>query len=105
MVKAEGAPTSRGSGKWARGILAALETHPVVLLNDLLPRERTRAEHSALNRAAIALAEKGTIAIWYRGSHGGAHSIAVARPGHGRPRWKDIPRLTGAERRAAAGAG
>lgn len=43
---------SRGPGAWQQRILAALAAHPAVYLLDLLPAQRTRAQYSALHRAA-----------------------------------------------------
>ncbi len=44
-----------------RGILALLERHPAVFLNDLLPEERTRAQYQALVLAALKLEDDGKI--------------------------------------------
>jgi hypothetical protein len=54
----------RHNGAWERGILALLERHPAVFLNDLLPEERTRAQYQALVLTAVKLEDEGKIGSW-----------------------------------------
>jgi len=71
---------SRGPGKRQRAILGALEERETFFLVDLLPINYTKANYNALNRAAVALADKGAIAIWTFTYCGGPR-VAVCWPG------------------------
>jgi hypothetical protein len=73
--------TSIRNGAWERGILALLERHPAVFLNDLLPEERTRAQYQALALTAVKLEEEGKIdsrSYWVRWGRPG-HKVLVRR--------------------------
>jgi hypothetical protein len=63
------------SDAWERGILALLERHPAVFLNDLLPEERTRAQYQALVRAAVKLEDEGKIDSF-------SYMFKMFKPGH-----------------------
>ena len=85
---------SRGPGKWQRGILAALRHHPAVYVSDLLPSDRTKAEYSAVHRAAYTLAANGKVQLWRPGCYAGAEpKIIVARLGMNVVRER-VPRLS-----------
>jgi hypothetical protein len=70
-----GTKSSRHNGAWKRGILALLERHPAVFLNDLLPEERTRAQYQALVLAAVKLEGEGKIDSW-------SYMCRWGKPGH-----------------------
>src|SRR5947208_203964 len=80
---------SRGPGRWQAEILAALEERPwfslAAYFTRKLGRHLTRAEHSALHRAAHALKSRGTIAlaaVFIEPADGIRHvSTVVGRPG------------------------
>jgi hypothetical protein len=67
--------SSSRNGAWERGILALLERHPAVFLNDLLPKERTRAQYQALALAAVKLEDEGKIDSF-------SYMFKMFKPGH-----------------------
>lgn len=80
---------SRGPGKWQAAILAELEGRPLFALaahfDARAGRPLSRAELSALHRAAHALASAGKCALallWDDAGHGNRLVTIVARPGH-----------------------
>jgi hypothetical protein len=86
---------SRGPGIWQRRILDTLEKYPAFYLMDLLPKDHTRSQVVALNRAARQLASNykiETLSWWTRFGKGGF--ITVLRPGYSKPTVKDIPRVS-----------
>jgi predicted nucleic acid-binding Zn ribbon protein len=96
--------SNRYNGALERGILALLERHPAVFLNDLLPKERTRAQYQTLVLAAIKLEDVGRIGsfsyAWRWGKPG--HKVLLRR-GHqinGSLLPAQVHRLTAQERRA-----
>jgi hypothetical protein len=69
--------------RWKRGILALLNRHRAVYLNDLLPESRTRAQYQQLFRVAAELEDAGqieTVSYLFRFNHPG-HKVLV-KPGH-----------------------
>jgi hypothetical protein len=84
---------SRGPGVWQRGILAALTMHPAVYLCDLLPAQKTRAQYSALHRAAYALQEAGRLEVWACEPIGSTPTVILARPGYDVRSYADVPRV------------
>jgi len=73
---------SRGPGRWQRLILAALEVHPAVYLNTLLPAGFTRAEYTAIIRAAYSLVDAGRIELdRYLCWDGTPGKLVARRPG------------------------
>jgi hypothetical protein len=69
------------NGFWERGILALLERHPAVFLNDVLPENRTRAQYQALCLAAAKLEAASKIdsrSYWSRCGKPG-HKLLVRR--------------------------
>lgn len=57
---------SRGPGKWQRLILQRVEADGWCVVYDLLPDNRTRAQESAINRAAHLLADRGLVDTQHR---------------------------------------
>ena len=99
-----GIPTSNRYADWERGILALLERHQAVFLNDLLPKERTRAQYQALSLAAIKLEDEGKIgslSYWVRWDRPG-HKVLLRRGYkiNGQLPNEKVHRLTEKERRA-----
>jgi hypothetical protein len=101
--------SNRHNGAWERGILALLERHQAVFLNDLLPEERTRAQYQALVLTAVKLEDEGKIDSWsyaYRWDKPG--SKVLLRRGYqlknNQLDAKHIHRLTAKEQRAFPGA-
>jgi hypothetical protein len=75
-------------------ILKLLKKHPAVFLNDILPRERTRAEYQALWLAAVKLEREGKIESFsysFRDDKPG-HKV-LRRPGYEIKHPNKIPRL------------
>jgi hypothetical protein len=79
---------SRGPGCLQRGLLAALEEYPALLL----PPPYSRAQYVALYRASRSLAQKGLVCIWHTGLAGGTNCTWVTRPGYQCQR-SEVPRL------------
>ena len=71
---------SRGPGKWQRRILEAVDGAGWCVVMDLIPRDSSRADFSALNRAAHLLAAKGQVEVWWRSR------------GVSKPRWYNANR-------------
>jgi hypothetical protein len=75
-------------------ILNVLKKHPAVWLNDILPRERTRAEYQALCLAAVKLEDEGKIkSRFYDYRWGKPGHKALHRPEYEIKDSKNIPRL------------
>jgi hypothetical protein len=88
---------------WRRGILALLDRHSAVYLNDLLPANRTNAEYQKLCRVVAGLEDHGeieTTSYWVRCGYPG-HK-ALIKPGHEIER-PDIVLLEDHERLQTAG--
>jgi protein-arginine kinase activator protein McsA len=84
---------------WEGRILAVLERHPAVFLNDLLPKNRTRAQYQAVCSAAVNLETAGKIdsfSYWCRIGRPGFR--VLARLGHKISDSDQIPRLKADER-------
>ena len=87
-----------------RAILAHLERHPAVFLNDLLPEGRSRAEYQALSIAAIKLEEGGkidTTSYTYKFNKP-EHQVLLRKDANLDIGPDDIHRLTDDERRTFA---
>jgi hypothetical protein len=57
---------SRGFGTWQRLIISTVHRCDATYLHDLLPVRFTRAQYTALLRAAYTLEDRGLISIrWY----------------------------------------
>ena len=77
-----GLATSSNRDRWRRAILALLDRHSAVYLNDLLPESRTRAQYQQLCRVVARLEDAGEIETWEyltRFNHPG-HKVLV-KPG------------------------
>ena len=82
-----------------RDILAVLDRHRGVFLNDLLPPSRTNAQYQALCRAARRLEDAGQIKSWrYWVRWGKPGFLALTTPGHKFEHPDEIPRLKSDER-------
>jgi hypothetical protein len=100
--------------KFAHGILSLLARHEAVFLNDILPKQRTRAQYQALCLAADRLEEAGQIESFsYMCRFGKPSHKVLLRPGHkanadtvehglGSFNDKKIPRLKPDERLSVA---
>jgi hypothetical protein len=66
---------SSNRDKWKRAILALLDRHRAVFLNDLLPRHRTRAQYQTLSLVAAELEDHGEIGTW-------SYAFRMFKPGH-----------------------
>jgi hypothetical protein len=85
---------------WREGILALLDRHSAVYLNDLLPKGRTRAQYQALCLVAAKLEAEGkveSIYFWYRIPG----LKALVKPGYKIENRDNITRLKPDERLAA----
>jgi len=85
-----------------RDILAVLDRHRAVFLNDLLPPNRTSAQYQALCRASRMLEDAGeieTLSYWTR--FGKPGHVVLIKPGHKVENPDRVPRLKPEERLTA----
>jgi protein-arginine kinase activator protein McsA len=85
---------------WEGRILAVLERKQAIFLNDLLPKDRTRAQYQTLCSAAVKLEQAGKIeSLSYWARFGKPGFKVLAKVGHKLPDDPDkIPRLKANER-------
>jgi protein-arginine kinase activator protein McsA len=82
-----------------RAILALVERHRAVFLNDILPKNRTRAQYQALSLAAAKLEAAGKIETWfYTYRYGKPGHKVLRKPGYEIEKPDQIPRLKRDER-------
>jgi hypothetical protein len=74
--------TSTNRDPWRRAILALLDRHKAVYLNDLLPESRTRAQYQQLCRVVDGLEAAGEIETWRFLSRIDVGHKALTKPGH-----------------------
>ena len=93
-----GAETSTIRNRWRRDILALLDRHGAVYLNDLLPNGYSRAQYQQLCRVVTDMEDRGkieSISYWTRTARPG-HK-ALIKPGHA-IEDRDISLLKNSER-------
>jgi hypothetical protein len=99
------AMSSRDNGAWERGILALLERHPALFLNDLLPEERTRAQYQALSLAAVKLeAEDKITSVFFWARWGQPGKKVLLRRGYQIKKRLLAPRSSRSRMRARSSA-
>jgi protein-arginine kinase activator protein McsA len=97
--KSNGGSTITNRDKLERKILALLNRHPAVFLNDILPEQRPRAQYQALSLAAGRLEAAGKIESWsYLTRFGKPGHKVLLRPGHEVKHPEKIPRLKSNEK-------
>jgi hypothetical protein len=95
--------TSSNRDRWTRTILALLDRHSAVYLNDLLPNRRTRAQYQRLRRVVAGLEDAREIETqeyWTRFTYPG-HKVLV-KPGYTIKDRDDIALLKNRERLTTA---
>ena len=91
-------PLSNRDG-WERQLLALLDRHRAIFLNDLLPEERTRAQHQALCSLAAKLEAAGKIETFSYWSRFGKPGFKLfVKPGHEVKHPDKVRRLKANER-------
>ena len=84
---------------WERKLLALLDRHQAVFLNQLLPEERTRAQYQALCLLVAKLEAAGKVeSIFYYARYGKPGFKALVKPGHVVEHPNQIPKVKAKER-------